>query len=536
MSAEPVRAICWRPEILTFEAAWTPERPLDDLHLLARFEAPSGRVIRREAYWDGGCVYRVSFAPTEPGEWHWHTSCAEDPTLDGLAGSLEARPYEGELALYRHGFIRVADDGRHLAYADGTPFFWLGDTHWEFAYGERWDESNHPAMSSMFRGMVDRRVEQGFTVYQTNLRTDFHGVERYWVDGDLERLVPNVAFYQQELDRRMAYVANAGLVDALGIAWNDSILSPEGPRAMAATARYIVARYGAYPMVWTLAGEIAGYNPEMRETLIDRWREVAKVFEECDGYGHLQTAHYTNERPFASYYHDEDWFDFTLNQAGHGDFVIAESDYREFFAAHGTKPFIEGESMYELCSSLEVNGPREITPVMLRRVAYTAMQLGAAGYTYGAQGIWDDIWDASQFEADPMSRYLANTFNRNRVTWVDAIDAPGGAQMGVMRRFYEEQDFSHLVPYAGEAGSAVLGRAKPLASVAEDGSRLVAYYSESVRKPLAVAGLAAGTWRLRWFDPRTGAYGEPWEATIEGAWPLPEKPSAEDWLLVAEKA
>ena len=529
-------ATCWMPETLPFEASRAPENPLEDVRCWARFEAPSGRVIRREAYWDGGRTFRVSFAPTEPGAWRWETSCEDDAALDGRVGTLEAQAYEGGLALYRHGFIRVGDDHRHLAYADGTPFFWLGDTHWEFAYGERWDESNHPAMDSMFRGMVDRRVAQGFTVYQTNLRSDFHGARRYWVDGDLERLVPNVAFYQQELDRRVAYVADAGLVDALGIAWNDSILAPEGPRAMAALARYIVARYGAYPMIWTLAGEIAGYNPEVREALINRWREVAKVFEALDGYGHLQTAHSTNERPFASYYHGEDWFDFTLNQAGHGDFVVAEADYREFFAAHGDKPFIEGEAMYELCSSLEVNGPRTITPVMLRRVAYTAIQLGAAGYTYGAQGIWDNVWDAAQFERDPMATYLANTFNRNRVTWVEGIDAPGGEQMGIMRRFYEGVDFTHLVPYAGGAGSAVLGRAKPLASIAEDGSRLVAYYSESVRKPLAVEGLTPGAWRLRWFDPRTGEFGVPADAPIEGAWTLPEKPSIEDWLLVAEKA
>ena len=82
----------------------------------------------------------------------------------------------------------------------------------------------------------------------------------------------------------------------------------------------------------------------------------------------------------------------------------------------------------------------------------------------------------------------------------------------------------------------MLGRAKPLASIAEDGSRLVAYYSESVRKPLSVEGLTPGAWRLRWFDPRTGEASASEDAIIEGAWTLPEKPSIEDWLLVAEKA
>ena len=32
-------------------------------------------------------------------------------------------------------------------------------------------------------------------------------------------------------------------------------------------------------------------------------------------------------------------------------------------------------------------------------------------------------------------------FNRFDVTWAQAIDGPGGVQMGLMRKFYEEQRF-----------------------------------------------------------------------------------------------
>lgn len=75
----------------------------------------------------------------------------------------------------------------------------------------------------MFRGMADRRAAQGFTVYQTNLRSDpaFGGnpsadrqTSRYWVKDQLGTL-PDVEFYQTELDRRMYYLADLGLVNAL---------------------------------------------------------------------------------------------------------------------------------------------------------------------------------------------------------------------------------------------------------------------------------------------------------------------------------
>ena len=34
--------------------------------------------------------------------------------------------------------------------------------------------------------------------------------------------------------------------------------------------------------------------------------------------------------------------DFTLNQAGHGDYLIKTSDYFDYLAAHDDKPFVEG--------------------------------------------------------------------------------------------------------------------------------------------------------------------------------------------------
>lgn len=50
--------------------------------------------------------------------------------------------------------------------------------------------------------------------------------------------------------------------------------------------------------------------------------------------------------------------DFTLNQAGHGDYLIKASDYFDYLAAHDDKPFVEGEALYEFCSTLEEMGTR----------------------------------------------------------------------------------------------------------------------------------------------------------------------------------
>lgn len=43
---------------------------------------------------------------------------------------------------YIHGDIHLSDDRYYLAHADGTPFFWLGDTGWNgalFSDEQSWD-------------------------------------------------------------------------------------------------------------------------------------------------------------------------------------------------------------------------------------------------------------------------------------------------------------------------------------------------------------------------------------------------------------
>lgn len=85
----------WRPVILTFESACSFDNPFLDVEIWAEFTGPSGRVIRREAYWDGERIYRVSFAPTELGAWSYVIEAPEQTGLNGRTGNVEAVPYEG---------------------------------------------------------------------------------------------------------------------------------------------------------------------------------------------------------------------------------------------------------------------------------------------------------------------------------------------------------------------------------------------------------------------------------------------------------
>lgn len=85
----------------------------------------------------------------------------------------------------------------------------------------------------------------------------------------------------------MQYLADLGFINALGFAWSGSI--EQGVEHQKHLARYIIARYGALPVVWTLSGEVAGYFPgKPRETAIKGWREVAKYVEKWTDMEHCR--------------------------------------------------------------------------------------------------------------------------------------------------------------------------------------------------------------------------------------------------------
>jgi hypothetical protein len=521
----------WRTAEITLRAAADHKNPYLELEPRILFSGPDGSTIERPAFWDGGRTWRVRFAAPMAGEWRYTpVHPTGDDGLDASAGAVLVEEQDEELAVYRHGFLRAASAGNHLEHADGTPFFWLGDTHWRFAW-ESWDGSNKPGWSSQFRGIVDRRVTQGFSVYQSNILSFGGGWEdsAVWRNGAVYREL-DVDYFRTVLDPRMAYIADEGLVNALGLAWFPA--ADHDADGLARFARYIVARYGSYPIAWTLGGEVAGYDPRLRRSRIDGWRRVALAIRDADDYGHPRSAHLTNERPIADYYQGEDWLTFTLHQHGHGDLDLGVRHYADHLAAYPGVPLIEGESMYEGIVSVEPVGRRVATDAMVRQVAYRAIQSGCCGYSYGAQGCWNNAWE-----------YGDGKTMWGDLPWYEGVDLPGGAQMGHLRRFYESLDWTKLRPTSSVFDAGGLVNAvfyPPAVSADEDRRTVVAYFGETYRSDEGtpvLTGLLARPYRLRWCDPRTGLFTLIADAAIpnHGSLPVPPKPTADaDWLLVAE--
>lgn len=505
----------WTVTELSFTSTRPYANPFLDVEVTATFIGPHGEVITRPGFWDGGSTWRVRFAPTSVGMWHYVVE-SSDPRNLGLlaAGKLRSVAYTGDREIFERGFL--AAGGSTLTYADGSPFFWLGDTHWFFDRKESWGPVG--GYDSQFKAVVDRRVGQEFTVYQSVV---FGDDGRYWAD-DREGEVIDPTYFREQLDRKMAYIADSGLVNAFGVGFHSNI--DDFVLGSQRLAEYVVARYGAYPMVWMTSGEGAGYDIGLREARIDGWRSVGRAIHAADDYDHPQAAHspaLTEKGTLGlpHFYEGEGWLDFEMLQGGHLKSVPVE-DYH-FYADQFGLPFLESEANYEQIYD------GYATDAIVRRTAYRSIQAGGFGYGYGAHGIWNATRDGAD---------TADDYGYGHRNWDDAIDFVGADQMTHLIRFYRSIPLAGMTfrsDSAAWAGSFTAGVDEPVVRADDDAKTVTVYFSPGTSSVGRLTDLDDTVYAARWFDPRSGASTAIGSVTVtDGSWAVPEKPSADDWLLV----
>src|ERR1700761_7271607 len=89
-----------------------------------------------------------------------------------ILGSLSAAAQNNG----KHGRLQVTTDGHYLQYADGKPFFWLGDTGWELFHRLKSDE---------IKTYLENRRQKGFNVIQSVILAEFDGLTKPNQNGDL---------------------------------------------------------------------------------------------------------------------------------------------------------------------------------------------------------------------------------------------------------------------------------------------------------------------------------------------------------------
>ena len=537
----PVHGTIWQVSEWSFVAAEDYSAGGGDAVCLdVAFEhAESKERLVRPAFWDGGRIFKVRFAPTRTGTWTWKATLPGDSAIDGTSGTFESEPYEGDLPVYRHGFVRAEPGKKYFTHADGTPFFYLGDTHWGM-YKEEIDEpgpnAGDTATDSHFKYIVRRRAEQGFTVYQS----EPIGAKFDVTDGKVD--ASDIAGFQIADDYYRA-IAEAGLVHANAEFFFASALKPElakNEAALERLCRYWNARFGAYPVMWTLAQEIdkdfyanrkQAHNFYTSEN--NPWVKIAELLHRHDAYRHPLTGHQENTGCTVvsnSVFRSSE----TAKRTGHSWWgaqwsppLLARVNWKvakAYWESDRVAVNYEGRYCYLWTKDFGA-----------RAQGWLAYLNGFRGYGYGAidQWLYQSTYDIKK---DSHDGYEKISKEDKQVPWCKSLEFPSATQVCLMRRFFEELPWWELEPDLC-SGKFYSPAPRSVASVAaKPGELYVGYFHGTNVFTGKLKGCRLNkVYSGSWFNPRTGETiaASDMLSTWGGELSLPEKPDEKDWVFTA---
>ena len=488
------------------------DNPFRDAALVGEFTSPSGKMLIVEGYHDGGDTWRLRFTPDEEGQWCY--------LLRGEGVELLVRGTLRCIAPHSHGFIGIHPDNPYaFAYADGTPFFPMGDT----CYGLYTDSPITPALRTQY--LKTRRSQRFNFVRLGVIHSPTHGQTdpTYWPWGgtpkkpDLDRLNPP---FFRGLDVVLAEMQAVGMNAELIVlnyyqppftnvrAWT--------PRRQRQWLRYIIARYAAFPnlFLWTIANEYETH-PDGRYRLDlpddpDWARETARFIKQHDPYRHLVTVHpvisastrgQTPNDPFdppwriGEFFGKDEAIDVLSQQTGQsGKGVVWDQQFQCWTgdapdlvgSLHADRkygrPVLNTENGYEYLRGQPTQKKQVHHTDKVRHSAWRIVCAGgyfAAGFngTIGHSDFWNRI-DAP-----------------NHYTFVVKDEGAAG-QLGFLYDFFTLLHFWRMQPFDGVTPDTAVALAEP-------GQIYVVYLPQGGEVTVDLPA-ASGTLAVQWLNPRTG--------------------------------
>ena len=265
---------------------------------------------------------------------------------------------------------------------------------------------------------------------------------------------------------------------------------------MKAHWRYLIARYGAWPVVWCVAGEanlpwyLVPKFPYDDRQQVHGWTEVMRYVREIDPFHRLVTIHPTAIGRYTARHATDDagLLDFDMLQTPHGQreaVPITIGAVRDSYASKPPMPVIDGEASYEMLGD---SLPTEWT----RRMFWICMMNGAAGHTYGANGIWQCNRPGQPHGKSPHGG------SYGQIPWDEAMHLPGSGQVGFAKALLAQYPWHRFEPHPEWAVSP----AEPLLDL--DGSSWI-WFPEG--NPAQDAPAAKRFFRLTFVPPE----GPGWE-------------------------
>lgn len=426
--------------------------------------------------------------------------------------------------------LKISEDGHAFQYANGRPFFWLGDTGWQMF--SRLDKKE-------IEQYLENRSQKGFNVIQAVVLDDSKdpvGPNRNGdiplIDNDPDK--PNEKYFGM-VDWSLKLAQKKGLYIGLLPTWAGNVLKHWGtPKAMFNEGNayryglYLGRRYKDYSnVIWITGGDRPAFNNTADWRPV--WRAMVRGIREGTGEKALITYHPAGESSSTAFWKDESILDFNMMQSGHRipDLPVwswVERDYN----LKPAKPILDGEPNYE---DHPVNWKKEngyFDAYEVRKQLYRSVFSGAAGVTYGHHAVWQFYSSGEQPIAFP-DRY-----------WQDALDRPGAFQVAYLKKLIMSHkpgtripDYSMLLNKtsngpSGEHAAAFRNTENNLAMI---------YLPVGATIMVQVSWMVADKIDASWFDPKTGrlkSIGVYQKTNRPLTFEAPVSGKGNDWVLVLE--
>ncbi len=307
----------------------TCENPFAEVWLKCRFDY-NGETTTVNGFYDGGKTWRVRFMPAREGKWTYETE-SNDPALGGKSGAFQCvSPSKGN-----HGPI-VIRNTYHFAYADGTPYYPVGTTLYNWLHRE--EKLQQQTLATLRTHPFNKVRCCAFPKWYA-----YNHVEPPlypWPkrgDNDFDRDQFNPAFFRH-IERRVDDLLRMGIVADIILfhpydndRWRHSKMSQPQDDAY---LKYIISRLAPYRNVWwTMANEYDLFKPPKD------WDSIFQRVRDLDPYGHPRSNH--NCR--AWYDHSQPWVSHCNIQQQGGDLFKICLEARNKY----NKPIVVDEYGYE---------------------------------------------------------------------------------------------------------------------------------------------------------------------------------------------
>jgi len=420
----------------TFESKKSYADPFNDVDVDVVFSR-NGESWRVPTFWRGENKWTVRFAPPSAGEYSYRLESTDksNPDLNGPRGQATITAYAGSNSLLKHGLLRVSANKRYFEQADGTPFYWLGDTWWT-TLSDRlpWEGFQELALDRKAKGFTVIQIVAGLVPDESAPADPGFCNEGGCVwDPAFQRINPK---YFDYADRRIQCLVENGLAPAIVGGWR-RILAQMGVPKMKQHWRYVIARYGAYPVFWITGGEVYDPPASQRRTELNLispgWTEIARFIRATDPAHHPLSVHEIDP-PFDSALQDESLTDFDLYQAGHRGWPSIATAIallnKHYARTTVTKPLVVGEIGYEKLAG-------ENSEDYQRAAFWLATLNGAAGFTYGNISVAEAYSTHKPFLRGMLSPY----------SWEEGMHFPGAAQVAMGASLLKNYPWWKMVPH-----------------------------------------------------------------------------------------